>query len=94
MERVRLWSSVARRRRRIGIVLAGISVTLSITAVINAWLAVTTDEWWPFVISAAELIGAVASAPCAYRYLRRAWATATILCEPAMRSRPRNETAL
>lgn len=72
MTQARLWTARARRRRRAGTVLAVVALVLILAALVNVWLAVTTNEGWPFVVAGLEVLGGVAVALSAYRYLRRA----------------------
>jgi hypothetical protein len=62
--------AAAVQRRRVGTVLAVVGLALLVAAVINVWLAWSTAEWWPLVVSVPELLGAAVSSSCAYRHLR------------------------
>jgi hypothetical protein len=76
MRQSRLWTARARRRRRVGTVLAVIALVLIVTAMVNVWLAATTNAGWPLAVAGLETFGGLAVALCAYRYLRQAWLTA------------------
>jgi hypothetical protein len=94
MRQVRPWSARARRRRRLGVSLAAIALVLLATAVVNVWLAVTTDAGWPLIVAGLELLGGLTVALYAYRYLRRAWLTASMPEEsPAIVSTKNNSIA-